>query len=155
MRGRKKKPTALVLLEGNRGKRKLPANEPKPEPIDDLSRAPAPAILDHVAKLRWQKVVRDCVTVGILTPLDLDQLAVYCQKYSTWIKASKKVDALGEVIVGSRGTLIKNPWLRIRDEADAAMRKIAEHYGFTPATRPRIPAKPPEPPDADPAESYF
>lgn len=38
-RGRKPKPTAVKVLEGNPGKRSLNTNEPKPVKKDDLNRA--------------------------------------------------------------------------------------------------------------------
>lgn len=51
-RGRKPKPTALKVLEGNPGKRQLNVVEPKPR-----NKAPkCPAWLDAEAKKEWRRL---------------------------------------------------------------------------------------------------
>ena len=53
-RGRPPKPTALKILEGNRGKRALNTDEPKPK-----SGAPkCPSFLSPEAKKEWRRIVR-------------------------------------------------------------------------------------------------
>ncbi len=57
-RGRKPKPTALKVLEGNPGKRPLNLNEPKPE-----KKAPkCPSWLEPEAKKRMEKDDKDIRT---------------------------------------------------------------------------------------------
>ena len=53
-RGRKPKPTAVKVLEGNPGKRSLNTNEPKP-----VKKAPrCPAWLEDEAKKEWKRMAK-------------------------------------------------------------------------------------------------
>ena len=61
-RGRKPKPTALKLLEGNPGKRPLNDKEPKPQ-----KKAPScPKWLDPEAKKEWRRLASKMEMMGIL-----------------------------------------------------------------------------------------
>ena len=74
-RGRKPKPTAVKLLEGNPGKRGLNAGEPKPE-----RKAPrCPGWLEAEAKKEWKRMAKQMELLGILTEIDMAAFAGYCQ----------------------------------------------------------------------------
>ena len=74
MRGRKPKPTAIKLLEGNPGKRTLNYAEPKPRVV--LPRAPEH--LSDEEKAKWKSTVKELYPLGLITAVDKDQLAMYC-----------------------------------------------------------------------------
>lgn len=116
-RGPRPKPTALRVLEGNPGKRALPAREPKPTRV---SYTPMPRFLGVVAREEWRRVARQLEILGLLTNLDLAALEVYCDTYGRWRAARKARD-----------------WRTIR-EAAALMRQYAAEFGLTPAARVRI-----------------
>ena len=83
-RGRKPKPTAVKLLEGNPGKRGLNAGEPKPE-----KKAPrCPAWLEAEAKKEWKRMAKQMERLGILTEIDMAAFAGYCQAYARWKEAN-------------------------------------------------------------------
>ena len=63
MRGRKPKPTALKLLEGNPGKRRINGSEPKPP----ASRPTCPAHLSPSAKAEWKRLAEALNRIGLLT----------------------------------------------------------------------------------------
>ena len=66
-RGRKPKPTAVKVLEGNPGKRSLNTGEPKPE-----KKAPrCPAWLEDEAKKEWRRMAKQLEHLGILTEIVL------------------------------------------------------------------------------------
>ena len=72
-RGRKPKPTAVKVLEGNPGKRGLNAGEPKPE-----KKAPrCPAWLEAEAKKEWKRMAKQMERLGILTEIDMAAFAGY------------------------------------------------------------------------------
>jgi len=54
LRGPAPKPTSLVVLEGNRGKRSLNGNEPRPRAV----KPKCPAYLDDYAVAEWKRLVR-------------------------------------------------------------------------------------------------
>ena len=66
-RGRKPKPTALKLLEGNPGKRPLNGREPVP-PRAALK---CPAWLLPEAKKEWKRLAPALEAMGVLTMADL------------------------------------------------------------------------------------
>ena len=66
-RGRKPKPTAVKVLEGNPGKRSLNTAEPKPE-----KKAPrCPSWLEDEAKKEWKRMSKQLEQLGILTEIDM------------------------------------------------------------------------------------
>ena len=70
-RGRKPKPTAIKVLEGNPGKRALNEMEPQPE-----KKAPkCPVWLDKEAKKEWKRISKQLEDLGILTEVDMAAFA--------------------------------------------------------------------------------
>lgn len=82
MPGRKPKPTKLKVLQGNPGKRKLPKNEPKPDPVIP----DCPSHLDAIAKKEWKRFAKVLDKLGLLTEIDGSAFAAYCDQYSRWVK---------------------------------------------------------------------
>ena len=79
-RGRKPKPTALKVLEGNPGKRPLNNKEPQPE-----KKAPrCPSWLEPEAKKEWKRMAKTLEAIGVLTQVDKAAYAGYCQAYARW-----------------------------------------------------------------------
>ena len=84
-RGRKPKPTAVKVLEGNPGKRSLNTAEPKPE-----KKAPrCPSWLEDEAKKEWKRMCKQLEQLGILTEIDMAAFAGYCQAYARWKEAEE------------------------------------------------------------------
>jgi len=77
-RGRKPKPTALKVLEGNPGKRPLNENEPVP-PKGSIK---CPTWLLPEAKKEWKRLAPPLEAMGVLTIADISAFEGYCQAYS-------------------------------------------------------------------------
>lgn len=75
MAGRPPKPTALKLLHGNPGKRKLNDKEPKP-PVG--AEPPAYLKADPVLLAEWKLEAPRLTRLGLLTEIDGDVLARIC-----------------------------------------------------------------------------
>lgn len=73
----KPKPTALKLIEGNRGKRRIP-EEVKPRPVIP----DCPRELDSGAKRFWKYLAPKIERLGLLTEVDGDTFAGVCQTRS-------------------------------------------------------------------------
>ena len=68
-RGRKPKPTAVKVLEGNPGKRSLNTGEPKPE-----KKAPrCPAWLEDEAKKEWKRMAKQLAGTSGVHCTDLSE----------------------------------------------------------------------------------
>jgi P27 family predicted phage terminase small subunit len=127
--GRPPKPTALKVLQGNPGKRKLRKDEPKPTAIEKLD---PPEYLSRLAKEEWLRVAPEVKRLGLLTLVDVAGLAGYCQAYARWREAIKATNecTLGEAI--ARG------FVKAEKEALAQMVQLAQQFGFTPSSRSKV-----------------
>jgi P27 family predicted phage terminase small subunit len=133
MSGRRPKPTALKMLQGNPGKRALNANEPKPTGIPSC-----PRHLSAAAKQEWKRISRELIAIGLLTKIDRAALAAYCAAYARWIEAEDNVAKFGHVVKAPSGYPIQNPYLSIANTCLDQIRKFATEFGLTPASRSRL-----------------
>ena len=76
-RGRKPKPTALKLLEGNPGKR--PINEH--EPVPPKGTVKCPTWLEPEAKKEWKRLAPSLEAMGVLTQADLTSMQSFCSEF--------------------------------------------------------------------------
>ena len=136
MQGRKPKPTAIKLLEGNPGKRALNHAEPKPRVV--LPRPPEHLSDDEKAK--WKLTVKELYPLGLITTIDKDALAMYCVIFVRWLKAEKMVREKGEIIKTAAGNIIQNPYLSIANRALDQLNKLGAEFGMTPSSRSRVKA---------------
>ena len=75
MRGRKPKPTALKIAQGNPGKRAINGAEPKPP----TSLPDCPPHLSPEAQAEWHRIAESLNKIGLLTQIDRTTMAAYCQ----------------------------------------------------------------------------
>ena len=151
MRGRKPKPNGLRLIQGNPGKRPINKHEPK-----FMKGAPhCPDYLDACAKEKWKAVVSELAPQGILTKVDGDILAGYCQQYSIHVTASEFVASLdGKLTIVNAGRVQLNPMIKAARDALLVMNRLGVEYGITPSSRSRIHATPTNP-DEDKDKGFF
>lgn len=140
MKGRKPKPTALKVLEGNPGKRQLPANEPKPRKADGLA---APRFLDRLGREQWSRIVPELDRLGLLTTLDVLPIARYCDIWSRWRRARL---AIRKDFANDKGG--RKAEAQIVKDCESAMVKIEQEFGMTASSRTRIEADEPPMPQA-------
>jgi len=130
VRGRKPKPTAVKVLEGNPGKRALNGHEPSPR-----RRLPrCPAYFGLVAKAEWKHVARDLYDAGVLTGIDHAALEGYCLAYERRVRAYRKIQAEGEVTPGGQ----QSAWLIVFNKADKQVHEWSVEFGMTASSRSRI-----------------
>ena len=142
--GRRPKPTALKLLQGNPGKRKLNELEPKPPegesiPHEEVSR---------LAQKVWDEVGPICLYMGTLTPADVSSFATFCELEATRRVASKQKDAEGftpflmTTITDSAGNehpkVQEHPAIKLERNTAAALRPYYEKFGLEPVSRARL-----------------
>lgn len=133
-RGRKPKPTALKLLEGNPGKRPLNAKEPKPE-----KKAPrCPSWLEPEAKKEWKRMSKTLETMGVLTQVDGAAFAGYCQAYARWKEAEEFLTKHGTIFKTPSGYIQQVPQVSIAQTYLKVMKDFCSEFGLTPAARTRI-----------------
>ena len=123
VRGRKPKPTALKVLEGNPGHR--PLNKKEPMLKGRLPRCPD--WLEDDAKKEWKRLGKVLAEMGMLTNLDMMAFAGYCQAYARWKGAEEFITQHGQV-----------PQVAIAQTNLKIMLKFCEQFGLTPSARSRI-----------------
>ena len=133
-RGRKPKPTALKLLEGNPGKR--PINEH--EPVPPKGTVKCPTWLEPEAKKEWKRLAPSLEAMGVLTQADLTAVAGYCQAYARWKEAEEFISQHGSIFQTPSGYVQQVPQVSIAQQNLKIMQSFCSEFGLTPATRARI-----------------
>lgn len=152
--GRRRKPTALRVIEGGPPRDREPAapsNMPAP-----------PSFLTAYALEEWNSLGPVLNKMGVLTEVDIGAFAAYCAAYGCWRQAEEdfaKIAAVddathGAVIKTKEGNFIQNPLLGIANSARRDMVKCAGEFGLTPSSRARLETKVPAE-DDDVARTYF
>ena len=133
-RGRKPKPTALKILEGNPGKRPLNENEP----IPPKGGVKCPSWLEPEAKKEWKRLAPSLEAMGVLTQVDLTAFAGYCQAYARWREAEEFLTQHGSIFKTPSGYVQQVPQVSIAQQNLKIMQSFCSEFGLTPATRARI-----------------
>jgi len=134
MRGRKPKPTALKLMDGNPGKRRINGAEPKPPGgLPDCPEHLAPE-----AQAEWHRIAGSLNKIGLLTQVDRATMAAYCQCYARWVEAEQRLAETPMILRMPSGYIQQSPWLTISNKALELMVKYMSELGLTPASRSRL-----------------
>lgn len=134
MRGRKPKPTALKLLDGNPGKRAINGKEPKAPP----GLPGCPEQLSEPAKAEWNRIARALHEIGLLSTLDRTAFAAYCAAYGRWVEAEEKLQETPPLVKTPSGYVQPSPWINIANRQLEIMLKFMAEMGLTPSARSRI-----------------
>lgn len=146
MKGRTPKPTALKVLEGNPGHRKIDtASEPTPE----KAIPECPDFLDNAAKREWFRMCEELFKLGLLTNLDRAALGAYCSAYSQWEWSENEIPKLQKKMTSAKKAAERRrAWGElcvargIRKNAFKDMKTFLTELGLSPASRTRIRVKP-------------
>ena len=155
MAGRRPKPTALKLVEGNPGKRKINKAEPKPA----RSIPSCPAHLSDSGKVAWGRLSVLLDRMGVLTDADGAALERLCDCYTDILECRELIKQDGrtyKTLTAQGDTLIKgNPAVAQLRAADAQFKSYLIEFGLTPAARSKVHATPDEDQEADPLAEFF
>ena len=132
--GRKPKPTALKVLEGNPGKRPLNDHEP----ITPKGELKCPSWLLPEDKKEWKRLASSLEAMGVLTMADLTAFAGYCQAYARWKEAEEFITQHGSIFKTPSGYVQQVPQVSIAQQNLKIMQSFCSDFGLTPATRARI-----------------
>lgn len=137
--GRRATPDAIHRLNGNPSKKPLgQVSDLRSGAVDwsSVNTMPVcPPFLDDVAQQKWNQLAPDLHSLGLLTRVDADALAVYCQNYSMWIKATEYLEREGEMMVVGNGYKQVSPWVAVRKQAVTEMLSIQNNFGLNPSAR--------------------
>ena len=163
--GQKAKPVALHLVGGNKSclrKSEIEARkkaEARLRPGTD--KVKPPTWLSSQAKREFNRIVKEfgAVEADLLTNVDVDLLATYCDAYVLYQECTKIVAQEGLMVeytnkAGAENA-VPHPLLTKKKAAFDQMRACAIEFGLTPSARARLalPKEPDKP--ATPFESLF
>jgi P27 family predicted phage terminase small subunit len=143
MTGRKPKPIAIKILEGNPGKRPINGLAPNP----DASAPKSPRWMSKEAKREWRRIVPHLARLKLMSDLDVAVLAMYCETYAQYIKAAKFIQEHGQTYTVDRydkegrlydKTCHKYPEVGIMEACMDNVRKFASLFGLSPSDRARM-----------------
>ena len=137
MRGRKPKPTHLKVLHGTFRKDRAAKHEPQPS-----GTAVCPSWLDSTAKAEWRRLAPELIRLGLLTSVDRDAFAAYCQCVTKWRQAQSDIETNGLILTTPKGFRQKNPAVTICFEALSQMRAYSSLFGLSPSDRSKLSVAP-------------
>jgi P27 family predicted phage terminase small subunit len=155
MAGRKREPTALKLLKGNPGRRRLNEHEPEPERVIPSPPAHLPASI----VVYWGYFADQLDRMDVLTRPDAPALERLCRTYAEVVRLDLLIDELsandlkGETYKAGeihRG----HPLIAMRADADRRFQSWCREFGLTPSARPRLQVTKPAR-ASDPGEKHF
>ena len=149
------KPTALKLISGNAGKRKINKTKPKPKRVIPS----CPAHLEDSGKVAWGRLTVLLDRMGVLTEADSAALERLCDCYTDILECRELIKQDGrtyKTLTAQGDTLIKgNPAVTQLRAADAQFKSYLIEFGLTPAARSKVHATPDDDKKADPLAEFF
>jgi len=127
------------MIGGNAGRRPLNKDEPKAK----TKKPRAPSYMTDEAKRHWRLMSRKLHGVKLLTELDVDALAMYCEAWAEWRMAMDALAEHGPIITTPKGYPVQSPYLQIANRAFDKMYKLLAEFGLTPSSRTRVKAERP------------
>ena len=138
-------PEDAKTYELRTGKRRYDTT-PKPPPVaPDPPRGTSPA-----ARCEWRRLVALLEPTGLLSRLDRDLLAAFCETVVLRRTAHAQLAAEGLTVAGYRGSKVKSPCWQVYRDATNMLTSLAKELGLSPAARVRMPIAPPPEEDDDP-----
>ena len=131
-KGRKPKPPALRIVEGNPGHRPIPV---VPEPGPGVPNPPT--TLCREARAEWRRVVDYLAEAGLCV-VDRAALSTYCELWAEVQETRRLLRQEGRSYVSDNGNLRQNPLVPIHQTALAQMRYYMGELGLTPAARVKL-----------------
>jgi P27 family predicted phage terminase small subunit len=147
-RGPRPMPTNLRLLRGNVGHRRLESwREPQPV-VPTEPPEPPEHLTGQYAREEWARVVVELYRMKLITSLDLQPLAAYCDAFERWCLAKATIAAMAERDPMTHGMIVKtqaggampNPIVFMAQSAARDMVRYAAEFGLSPSARSRIKA---------------
>ena len=130
-RGRKPKPSAVRVLEGNPGHRPINASEPV-----CTGKAVRPKWLVGEGKKFWDNYAGEAEAMGILTAVDGPLFAAMAEHWGEYVRACRATKRTGFKAHNKHDQI--SPLLTWKKQALATYLVLATEFGFTPSARCRL-----------------
>lgn len=132
--GRKTKPVEVEIWQGKPGHKTKAELEQRIQ-ADVIQDVAPPEILDDVAVKEWKRVVPFLTKYGILTDLDRNTLALYCQSWADYLNYTEILRESGSTYETALGQIKPRPEVLMRRQAWMEVIRVSTEYGLTPSSR--------------------
>ena len=92
----------------------------------------------------WSRLTAELTKLNLITHLDRGALATHCAAYALWAEAMVQIQKYGTMVKSPSGYPMQSPYIGLANRQAELMMRIASEFGFTPASRSRISAPPPD-----------
>lgn len=137
MTGPPPKPTALKILAGNPGKRRLNRDEPAGIPLDPATPPEAPDWIGSYGQELWKRQAALDIRRGVLTRDKLPAYEALCEAYDLYRTASAELAKGLTHETPNNGTSVR-PEVTVRKQAFADFKALLLEFGWTAAAASRI-----------------
>lgn len=148
LRGPQPKPTRLKLIQGNPGRRALDlADGVNPE----VAIPTPPKYLGDAARKIWRRDGRELAAVGLISRLDTEQFAAYCQAAAQLALLERSLQArmatLAEqgvdparafIAVTPNGYEVQSVHVQLLNSLRDQVKKFGDAFGLSPSARSRV-----------------
>ena len=119
-----------------------PKNTPKPKP----SLPKCPDWLSKEAKVEWKRVAGSLYKLGLLTELDQQALAMYCECWGRYLRSQEVLAREGDTYIKPNGEPKQRPEYYIMKDSLKELRQFINLFGLSPTARMRmhLPGEPEE-----------
>lgn len=102
----------------------------------NIDKLKAPSWLkDKRAKKEFNRLVKELTTIDIISNLDVNNLASYCEAYSNYVKATEELNGQSLIIQkcmpNGSYTMVENPLIKIQKLYAEECRRFAGLIGLT------------------------
>lgn len=144
--GRSAKPIVLQLLEGNKGKYSKAQLEERLEKESAIQpntdNIKPPSWLSPFAKREFRKMVKELLEVDLITNVDVNAMAFYCDAYSKYVECTKVIQEEGLMVEytnkAAETNKVPHPLLTKQKGLFEQMKSLSIEFGLTPAARAKI-----------------
>jgi len=146
MAGRKAKPIELHLVQGNPNRLTKAEIEARKEAENSMrpkaDKVKPPKWLGKKAKREFKRIVKELEEVGLLTNVDVDMLATYCDAYVEYQRCTEIIEEEGLMVEytnkAAETNKVPHPLLTKKKQLFEQMKSIAAEFGLTPSARAKI-----------------
>jgi len=97
-----------------------------------------PSWLSEEAKKEWRRVAKPLWEMGLLSDLDINTLALYCETWATYLRNLRVLQEEGDVYEQASGNLKQRPEYYIARDAQQELREFIKLFGLSPSARMRM-----------------
>jgi P27 family predicted phage terminase small subunit len=133
----KRTPSAIKKLNGTFREREAVNNEMNVPMLDHEAIETPAGLVNNFATTEWLKVTKILSSLEMLAETDTSLLLAYCNEMGKYFEANEHLKENGMTIITKSGEKI-SPLVVISNSALQNAIKIADKFGFNPASRTKI-----------------